>query len=309
MAYLNKNTKEKTLQELLENIPEEITKKSLLPTNDVIFHCLFGQVGNERITKDLIEKIINKKVEKIELDLNLNLIREKYDSKLGVLDVRAKATDGTNYNIEMQNSSSATLPERILSYWSRLYSGDLKRGNDYDVLAKTIAIIIVNDTIDRFDLIKKYHTKWNIREEDYKDIILTEDLEIHIIELPKYKEIRVKEENKNIWLEFLLEPQSKEVLKAMEENNEIKEAETKWRKITADDRIRDRALRLEIAELDRNTELKHARKEGFIEGEKSGKIEIAKKLLEEKVDIEIIKKTTGLTEEELKKLAIGIDIC
>lgn len=302
MAYLNKNTKEKISQELLENIPEEITKKSLLPTNDVIFHCLFGQVGNEKITKDLIEKIINKKVAEIELDLNLNLIREKYDSKLGVLDVRAKAADGTNYNIEMQNSSSATLPERILSYWSRLYSGDLKRGNDYDVLAKTIAIIIVNDKIDRFELIKKYHTKWNIREEDYKDIILTEDLEIHIIELPKYKKMRENKENKNIWLEFLLEPQSKEVLKAMAQNKEIKEAEAKWRKITADDRIRDRALRLEIAELDRNTALKHAREEGELVGEKNSKLEIAKKMLEKEIDIAIIVETTGLTQEEIKNI-------
>jgi predicted transposase/invertase (TIGR01784 family) len=302
MAYLNKNTKEKISQEFLENIPEEITKKSLLPTNDVIFHCLFGQVGNERITKDLIEKIINKKVEKIELDLNLNLIREKYDSKLGVLDVRAKTADGINYNIEMQNSSSATLPERILSYWSRLYSGDLKRGNNYDVLSKTIAIIIVNDKIDRFELIKKYHTKWNIREEDYKDIILTEDLEIHIIELPKYKEMRANKENQNIWLEFLLEPQSKEVLKAMADNKEIKEAETKWRKITADDIIRDRALRLEIAELDKNTALKHAREEGLAEGEKNKQIEIARKLLAKEIDIAIIIETTGLSEEEIKEL-------
>ena len=45
-----------------------LAEKSLLPTNDVIFHCLFGTVGNEKITKDLLEKLLNKKIENIELD-------------------------------------------------------------------------------------------------------------------------------------------------------------------------------------------------------------------------------------------------
>ena len=38
------------------------------------------------------------------------------------------------------------------------------------------------------------------------------------------------------------------------------------------DKIRDGVLQLEIAELDRNTELKHTREEGFDEGEKNGNI-------------------------------------
>ena len=285
---------------------EKLVEKSLLPTNDVIFHCLFGQVGSEQITKRFIEKVLKRDIGEIDLDLNLNLQREYYDSKLGILDVRAKTPEGTNYNIEMQNTASAKLPERLLSYWSRLYTGDLKRGKDYDILAKTIAIIIVNDYIDRFEIMKKYHTKWNIREEDYKDMILTDDLEIHIIELPKYVKMKEKGESKNIWLDFLLKPEGKEVLEAMKESKEIKEAKTKWRKITSDEKIRDRALRLEIAELDRNTDLKYARKAGHDEGIKEGKeqerLEIARKMLEKGIDYETILATTGLTEEEIKKL-------
>ena len=80
---------------------EQLVEKSLLPTNDVIFHCLFGQVGSEQITKTFIEKVLKRDVGKIDLDLNLDLQREYYDSKLGILDVRAKTPDGINYNIEM----------------------------------------------------------------------------------------------------------------------------------------------------------------------------------------------------------------
>ena len=245
---------------------KEIQKNSLLPTNDIIFHSLFGTIGNESITKAFIQVLIKQEVQEINLDLNLNLIREHYDSKLGVLDVRARTKSGVNYNIEMQNTSSETLPERILSYWSRLYTGDLKRGYDYKNLSKTIAILIVNDIINRFEVIEKYHTKWNIREEDYQDIILTDDLEIHIIELPKYIKMKKNKQNENIWLDFLLNPNGKGVLQAMKNCKELKEAGEKWRKITADEKMRDRALRLEIAELDRNTALRNAEDNGYNKG-------------------------------------------
>ncbi len=41
---------------------------------------------------------------------------------------------------------------------------------------------------------------------------------------------------------------------------------------------------------------------GRLEGKASEKIKIAKNLLKQKVDIEIIIKCTGLTEEEIKKI-------
>lgn len=288
----NYNTKE---MESLKNI-------STLPTNDVIFHCLFGTKGNEKITKAFLEKILNKEVEEIDLDLNLNLIREHYDDKLGILDVRVKDKNGVNYNIEMQNTSSNTLPERIISYWSRLYNGDLKVGNDYNTLNKTIAILIVNDTIKNLEVIKKFHTKWNLREETYTEIILTDYLEIHIIELPKY--IKSKNYNSNVWLDFLLKPNEKRGMNVMEDSKMkkelemVEEARKKWEEIIADEKIRDRALRLEIARLDYNTGMNNARQEGIKEG-----IELViKEMLAKNFAIETISEITKLDIKEIEKI-------
>ncbi len=275
---------------------------STLPTNDIIFHCLFGTKGNEKITKAFIEKLLNKQVEEIDLDLNLNLIREHYDDKLGILDVRVKDKDGVNYNIEMQNTSSNTLPERILSYWSRLYNGDLKVGNDYDTLNKTIAILIVNDTIKNLEVIKKFHTKWNLREETYTEIILSDYLEIHIIELPKY--VQSKDCNSNIWLDFLLKPNEIRGMEVMEDSKMkkeleiVEEARKKWEEIIADKKIRDRALRLEIARLDYNTGMNNARKEGRREGVES----IVKEMLLKNFTLEIIAEITKLDIKEIEKI-------
>lgn len=287
---------------------KELQRRAKLPTNDIIFHCLFGTVGNEGITKDFLENVLKRRVEKIDLDKNLNLVRNYYDEKLGVLDVRAKDSNGVNYNIEMQNIKTNSLPERVLSYWSRLYTGDLRTGKNYDTLNKTIAILIVNDEIEKLGIIQKFHTKWNIREENYTEIILTEDLEIHILELKKYGKMKTSE-NKNVWLDFLVEPEGEEVLEAMKKSRELKEAKEKWQEISEDEIIRDRALRLEIAELDYNTGMKHAREEGIQEGIEKGveqgknvkKIEMIRQMLKENIDIEIIAKVTESTVEEIEK--------
>ncbi len=93
---------------------KKLKEKSKLPTNDLVFHYIFGSKGNENITKDFLKQTLKRNVKKIDLDLNLNLQKEDFDDKLGILDVRAKDENGTNYNIEMQNVTSNTLPERIL---------------------------------------------------------------------------------------------------------------------------------------------------------------------------------------------------
>ena len=51
-------------------------------------------------------------------------------------------------------------------------------------LKKNIEVLIVNFEIKELKELE-YHSKWKIIEEKYRKHILTEDLEIHIIEMPK----------------------------------------------------------------------------------------------------------------------------
>ena len=62
----------------------------LNPKLDVVFQALFGEEGSERITKAFLEKILDTKIDTIELNQNLVLRREEKEGKLGVLDVLAK---------------------------------------------------------------------------------------------------------------------------------------------------------------------------------------------------------------------------
>ena len=99
-------------------------------------------------------------------------------------------------------------------------------------------------------------------------------------------------------MEFLLDPFGKEVEKYMRTKKELEEAVKQLRMLNADDEVRELAEAQERAELDRNTELYLAKEDGRAEGRKS----VARKLLKQGVDIEIIINATELTLEEIEEI-------
>ena len=273
---------------------QEENKKTLSPKLDVVFQALFGEVGNERITKAFLQEILKEKIDKIELNVNPILRRETIEDKMGVLDVVAKINNKQNVDIEMQMISNEKLPERILYYWSRLFSKGIKKGETYEKLEKTIAILITNEKIEKFEKLK-YHTEWKIFETENKKEILTDKLEIHIIELEKIEE-RNQESNDKLldWLYFLINPNSRRVKEKMAENEELKEAKEKLDKITEDERMQQLAWWREKAIYEENTRINSSYKRGIRD--------TAKKMKEKNISIETIVEITGLTKEEIEKL-------
>ena len=159
--------------------------KTLSPKLDVVFQALFGEVGNESITKGFLETILERKIDSIDLSRNPILRREFKDEKLGVLDIIAKLDENEICNIELQIVDKKNIIERILYYWSRLYSRQIKSGEDYKILQKAIVILITDFKIENLEELD-YHSRWKIMEDKQgKKIILTQKLEIDIIELPK----------------------------------------------------------------------------------------------------------------------------
>ena len=98
-----------------------------------------------------------------------------------------------------------------------------------------------------------FHTTWKIIEEESRKTILTDCLEIHIIELPKI--INLYEENNELldWLFFLENPISERVIEKMEDNKELKEANEKLIKMSHDEHLQKIAEWREKAILEENT--------------------------------------------------------
>jgi predicted transposase/invertase (TIGR01784 family) len=116
-------------------------------------------------------------VEVLNPEVSLGSVQEKGT----VLDVRARLADGRHVNIEMQMGPHAGLRERALFYWAKIYSTQLQRGDDYAQLSPAISIFI----LDFVELPwAGYHSVFSVLERSSGQA-LTEDLAIHVLQLPK----------------------------------------------------------------------------------------------------------------------------
>lgn len=286
---------EENSRKILQNNKEKEVKL-LNPKTDIVFQWLFS---NPNITKGLISSLIDEKITDIEIDLNKQILGESITDKTGILDLRAKINNTIECEIEMQMLYSKNFISRILYYWSRLYSKQIKRGNNYNELHKTICIAIINQNIPYLEDLKA-HTKWQIREEKDRTKILTDNLEIHIIEIQKaIKEYDNDRKNKVLqWMMFLNEPGSMEVDKIMEKNEEIKEAKVTLRELSEEE------SKQQIAELREKyiLDTQDIFQTGIEKGISNEKINIAKKLLKINMPIKQISEITGLSEEKIKEL-------
>ena len=248
---------------------EEIAKNEkglLIPKTDVVFQALFGTKGSEEILGGFLSKILNQEVKNVSLDANQNLVQETVDEKLGILDLRAIIEENIDVNIEIQLVDKDNLEKRMLYYWARRYGAQLKPRENYNKLRKTIAILITDYEIPNLKWFKDAHTIWELLEKRNPNIKIFEDIEIHIIEMPKI-EVNPKATEKGLknWIRFLQNPES-EVVK-MSNDKELDEAYKKLEDISGDEKLRRLSeLRLK-AILDEKATLECGRKAGLKEGE------------------------------------------
>ena len=279
-------------------------KKMLSPKIDVVFKMLFGEQKHERITKKLIEDVIEEKVETIELEQTPYLWGNQVDDKLGIIDVRATINNKNPIDIEMQILDKHNIEKRILFYWSRLYLKQLKRGENYRKLNRSISIIFLDYEIEKLKELP-IHTKWQIRNDKNGKTLLTEDLEIHIIEIPKINKMLENGKLKK-WILFLENPEGEETKRMAKKEKEIKEAIETLEDISSDEAKERIAELREKYIMDKEVELETAEekglKKGIEEGKQNEKIKIAKKMLQENISRETVIEITGLTQEEIEKI-------
>ena len=289
-------------------------KKSILqPKNDVVFKALFSR-GKPRITQAMLEAILKMKIDKIELDKSTDLLNENADDKNGRLDLRAIINGNTECDIEVQLASNDNIAERFVYYWAKMYASNLKIGDTYSDLRKTISIIILDDDFKLTKNLEKPQTTWKIRESEATHLVLTDYFEIIIIEIPKVVKAYQKTPNDEVlqWMLFLDNPEKEEVARIMEENKNIKEAKEELERISQDDILRRKALNrtLEIADrLQMKKELKDAKEAlkkekniGLQEGKAKKTYDVIRKLKEMNLPIEQIAKAVELNEEDVKEI-------
>ena len=290
----NQNNTEKEVQDLLN------------PKIDYVFKRIFGHTGNEDITKSLLSSIIKDEISDITVNCNPITEKDLLDDKVGILDIKAKLNNNINCNIEMQVVDKKNIEKRLMFYWSKIYTMSIKSGDEYNQLEKGIVILFTDFNLEKLRGINKFITKWNLREEENPKIILTDVLEIYIIELSKGEELlknmSKKEQSKNsfnTWIQFINNPEAivdmedKEVKKAREVLAEISQNEHERYKAELRQKYIMDQKAIEEAGFDKGLAA------GIQQGIKQKQIEIAKKLLKKGTKLEEIIELTDLTKDEI----------
>ncbi|MBO5348496.1 MAG: Rpn family recombination-promoting nuclease/putative transposase [Clostridia bacterium] len=175
--------------------------------------------------------------------------------------------------------------------------------------------LIADFELDRLKSIKKHVTKWNIREEEYSKIILTDVLEICIIELPKYNKYAHTKgfDNINLWIKFIKNPEVV-MMENKNDNQETKQAinkaKEKLEQLSQTEHERELAELREKYVRDQYSVQKYGYLKGIEEGKKEGKfkekIRLTQKMIEENIDINTIIAITGLSKEEIEEIKKSI---
>ena len=316
-----------------QNLQEQ--GKLLLPKLDVVFHALFRE-ENKDLLGALTSDILREEVKIKTTDKNRYVDIEEAEDKLGVMDLRAELENGAHCIIEIQLKHCESEPERILFYWADAYSRQIKRGDRFGKLEKTISIAILDHELEELKGIEEIGVKWQIWDELTGKRILTDRLELIIIELPKARR-KYREEPDNAicqWMMFMDNPNESEVIQIMEENKNIKKAIEELEQVSGNEKLRriaelkEKYIRDEQASIEyaqnvgykdgyKNGEeegirkgeergikkgVKEGMKEGIKEGENKKSREIAQILLKKQMSIEDIKEITGLNKDEIEKI-------
>lgn len=276
---------------------------------DFAFKQLFGTSGSEEILITFLNAMLKSSLESPIQSLQFedpHLHREHEEDKLSILDVSATLDTGTRINIEIQMNNHHDILKRSLYYWSRLYASQLKKGKPYSSLHKTITINLLN-----FAMFKEYedfHTTgklWNIQQQQ----LLSDDIEIHIVEIPKLLQ-HWREEKVNPWEDsfvrwlLLLPANEDEHLThtleeiAMNQDPILQKAMDKWEHMSQDASFRKEYEAREKALMDEAAGIAHALNKGV----QQGKRQMILGMHRLQIPIETIAQASELTIEEVKKI-------
>ena len=287
------------------------------PKEDFVFKMIFGTEENKKLLISLLNSILKGKPYIKDLSLNnTELTKILEPNKSSRLDILATSDDGIKFNIEMQCRKTKNLPTRTLFYTSKLYTKDLKENEDYNK-NKVISIWLFGENVtNRKSAINEAYVTFQKNDKDPYEI-MTDSIRIIYLELYKYVI-----DNKNIddkltkWVDFLTNPIDLE--KKTFEDEDIEQARKTLNYISTDDNERSILDAIQKSRNDFYNDMTAAKEEGKEEGLKEGKeeglkegkeeglkeksIEIAKNMLKDNVDINIISKYSGLSVEEINKL-------
>lgn len=258
---------------------------------DIIFKKLF--TSDDEILTSFLEDILDMpkgSIKKIQI-INPNILPSALDGKQGQLDL-VLHVDEKVVNVEIQLKNEGNFKDRSVFYWAKMYSDELKKGQDYEELKQTISINILN--FDLFHCDEAY-SSFKLLETTRHEV-LTEKCSILFFELTKVNNKVDSKDRKKLWLQ-LINAETEEELDMLEKTGvpEIQKAVVILHEMSLDEEVQEMARLREKWILDENSALRYAERKGRAEGKEEGKEEGIR------IMIDCMRKS-GMTEEQINSV-------
>ena len=255
------------------------------------------------------------------LDLKVGLLRKR----------KGKDVVRETINVEVQTVAKKDFTNRMLAYSSRVYSGQVKVGQDYSELHPVYSLVFTTANLKEFASLKdKYYYHCQMQMSEPPHLVLTEGIQFVVVELGKFvKRLEKVLDRRDSWCYLIgkSEGMSEKDMEVLKTKGEVMgEAVKKLWNLSQDELVRERLEAIERQRRDRVAEIEYARDEGMERGMEKG-IErgmekgiergiergvekgieegvkkIALAMMRMGVELDTIISATGLSKKELEKL-------
>jgi len=273
----------------------------LNPLNDFIFLKIMGEKGDEEQLLAFLNAVLKRpdrqKLQFVEIIENKTLPADIIGGKSCVLDVRGVIENDEKVEIEVQLRNLGNMDRRSLYYWSREFTKGLSAGQEYEDVPNVIAINIVGYAF--LPQVPDFHTTFHIWEDTHRDIMLTDALEIHFIDMVRFHSLQerdIRNDPLQRWLTYFDKGSPDELIEeVIKMDIAIQKAETKLRTVSQDDETRRIYEIREKAMFDWTSGVNHAIRED--------RKTVARNALAKGISPELIHEITGLDVATIKNLS------
>jgi predicted transposase/invertase (TIGR01784 family) len=287
----------------------------ILPAyDDGIFKAIFTRRESEPALIDIIKTFTGIEVASVSIKNSERTIQNAEDKRVR-FDILCTAQSGEMIDIEMQASAMegdnsenthVSIRERSVFYEAMLHSAQ-PRPNNYSEQCRSIQLMICNYNIfPDENIIRRFYFT------DEQGNILSKSMGIIFVELPKldYKKPVDTMNDLEEWAFYLRysdNPKFRSVIETLKQEKEVFRMAYETQAMVSQD-LSERAyymsrLKFELDEQhNRSMAKKIGMQEGIKEGIHQGIAQMAKNMLSLNIPFELVMKTTGLSESELRSL-------
>ena len=247
-------------------------------------------VNDKKIFKEFLEMSLDLKIEDYKLDPK-ELEKPNVKLKTKTLDVLVKTKDKT-INLEVNNGYYPSLPTRNYAYICSVFSNSVFKGESYSKVDLHIQLNITWGLGKEKEIVTKY-----MMQDIENKIVYCDKLKIIEINMDKIMHEWYNGDKKKAlkYKYYLMLDLKREELKEVSKGDKIME---KYRenveKLNSDPEFIEVVSKEKDAEMVYNTLIE--------DGIEQGKLETAKRLLENNIDLNIISTSTGISLEKLTEL-------